>query len=187
MRNSALRFLRLLAGAGFLASAFVNLASWMKVDLGPRTMLLHIGVFVVFVPAVFMAQGLQPRRRSDWKTMLRGCPPWVPKAMGGLFAYAIVNFVLFILQTGGHPKHVADPQYLVNRGFSGHWMIFYAAACAMYWSRLNAGPFVRRCLNGHKVTADMTFCPGCGADVSTLFLTPAADSSEDAIPRRATL
>ena len=45
----------------------------------------------------------------------------------GFFAYAAVNFLLFITKApkGGGG---ANPPAVVWRGFSGHWMAFYSAA-----------------------------------------------------------
>jgi hypothetical protein len=55
-----------------------------------------------------------------------------------LFAYAVVNFILFAAAArpnGGGP----NPPPAVFRVFSGHWMAFYAAAAAVQFSALVVG------------------------------------------------
>ena len=50
-----------------------------------------------------------------------------------LVGYAVLNFILFIATTGGHPKQrTAEAAPSVIRGFSGHWMIFYCAALSFF-------------------------------------------------------
>jgi len=84
-----------------------------------------------------------------------------------LFAYAIINFVVFIATTATLPKkphQSADASPSVIRGFSGHWMIFYGAAFAVLYSRIHAPGLYRerKCPQGHSVSPTDRFCPVCG-------------------------
>ena len=51
-----------------------------------------------------------------------------------MFAYALVNFVVFVVMTTHYPKHQV-PVWLELRGFSGHWMMFYCVALAGFIGR----------------------------------------------------
>jgi hypothetical protein len=82
-----------------------------------------------------------------------------------LFAYALLNFFLF-MSAPPHTTGVAPPSVL--RGFSGHWMIFYAVAFATFYSVRHAPDILvtMRCANGHAVSPAAKFCDVCGAPLS---------------------
>jgi hypothetical protein len=94
--------------------------------LGVATWGLHVGIFVV-VPAAILAGG-------RW-----GHPPgcWLSRMTAPLFAYAFINFFTFFVMASlvAHPGQ-SVPQSVGLRGFSGHWMVFYAAAASMLWSAI---------------------------------------------------
>jgi len=162
-----------LAALGFAASlaAHLAVALGLRETFPPAVMLLHAGIFVVFLPAVIVMRGLAKdyKQSEVWTAALRGCPGWMRKAVYGLFAYAIVNFVFFIGKAPGRGAPLAGggtPAVIV-RGFSGHWMIFYAVSFAVLYSYLHADETddARRCVNGHRVSAVARFCEACGAPV----------------------
>jgi len=155
MRNLR-AFLGTAAAVGFLASLLVHIAALFGVDVAarlPGVWLLHLGVFAVFVPFVLFARrdfGAQP-------SLLRisaALPRWVVVLGGAIFAYAIVNFIIFIAGTQGGSPTVQDGKYLLLnhgklireitageyaafkanevRGFSGHWLVFYFAPAAYF-------------------------------------------------------
>jgi hypothetical protein len=117
----------------------------------PSVWLLHVGIFVVFVPLVFASRA---RTASTGGTSLRDVfPGWPGIVMGAVMAYAFVNFVLFMQSNEGTPLvrggvyllkhetrgllHISEAQYhahkaLEIRGFSGHWLVFYLAP-ALYF------------------------------------------------------
>jgi len=136
VRNWVLPFL-LLAVAGLILSVLTHLASWFGSTwpLGQQAILLHFGVFVVFFPAGIAAGGFGPRRHDFWKTALRGCPAWMRTAVYGFFGYAVVNFAWFLFSTihhGNSGHGPITPEML--RGFSGHWMAFYAMSAGVLYS-----------------------------------------------------
>lgn len=78
-----------------------------------------------------------------------------------VFAMKMTNTVNLPKSHGG----AAPPA--VIRGFSGHWMAFYAAAFALLYSRVHAPEFhrERRCPQGHPVSPTAGYCPACGLAV----------------------
>lgn len=128
---------------------------------------LHIGIFVVGIPMVLVALQISrfTNQKDMWKVALAGCPSWMRRAFYFLFAYSILNFVLFMITTGSQSKtELGEVPLSVVRGFSGHWMIFYGAAFAVLYSRIHAPQLycARKCPQGHAVSLTARFCSECG-------------------------
>ena len=157
-----------LALLGLVASAIVHLTTLLGMAPLRYAWVLHVGVFVVWLPAVVIAykQTAEFRQKDFWKAALRGCPPWASRGLNVLFGYAMLNFVLFSLSEG---KGEGDKAIAEFRGFSGHWMAFYGAAAAILYSATKAEALdrTRRCLQGHPVSPVARFCDQCGSPVST--------------------
>jgi hypothetical protein len=156
-----------LAILGFAASLTVHVFSLFGCPspFGTWTWALHIGIFLVWFPAVVVAHGLSKgaKRADFWRAVLRGCPQRVRVGAYVIFAYAVLNFVLFI----GTPEPHTDIQNF--RGFSGHWMAFYYVATAILYSARRLGPLgPRTCLCGHEVSPFSNFCDECGAQLPPL-------------------
>jgi hypothetical protein len=156
----------LLALSGLVLSIVVHGLTLFGVRMpgGGIVWWLHIGIFVIWVPAVLLSQ------KRHGKDALDRTPPWMKRALGLLFAYAIGNFIYFIATAPrkGSPEPRQDPAPpQVVRGFSGHWMIFYGAGFAMLWSawKERREATLRRCSSGHAVPPLVTHCPTCGAVV----------------------
>ncbi|QBB71518.1 hypothetical protein ELE36_14780 [Pseudolysobacter antarcticus] len=157
-----------LAAIGFLMSLTVHILALAGTlpPGGEAVFGLHIGIFVVWLPAVLVSIRLNrgQRTRSSWKQMLAGCPNWMRYAVMGLFAYAFLNF--FIAFSGqehsrGHGSGISTAEL---RGFSGHWMLFYGMAFCILFSALRK-PWllsIAKCPAGHEVAHSDTFCPTCG-------------------------
>lgn len=124
--------LAILALVGLAISIAVHLAALLGRELLPMSFffLLHMGLFVVWFPAVFVAKKL--KINNDLKSMLRDSPVWMRTMDMVLFVYAMANFAIFFIQSSSYGKKV--PQVLEWRGFSGHWMLFYAAAFTVLYS-----------------------------------------------------
>jgi hypothetical protein len=158
----------LLSAVGFVLSLIVHLAGLAGIAPpgGGLVWGLHAGAIVVSLPVVLVATRIAGglNHKDAWKVMLSGCPNWMRQAFFVLFAYAILNFLWFAVTTSGQPKPkgVAPPS--VIRGFSGHWMVFYAAAFATLYSVIQAPELLRRrnCPEGHPVSVTDHFCPRCG-------------------------
>jgi Protein of unknown function (DUF3592) len=153
-----------LSAVGLVVSLWVHLGAVSGRRVAPEAYfwILHMGIFVVWFPAVFVAQRRvgSMNRKDFWKVGLKGAPDWMRYMVYGFFGYALINFALFMLQapTGSS----GNPTAIEWRGFSGHWMAFYSAALAILYSAAKESETVRRCLNGHSIPADANFCTRCG-------------------------
>jgi len=166
-----LTFFMVLAALGFALSLLVHGGALLGIDLfGSCTWGLHVGIFVVWFPAVLVSCHLTKdfKRKDFWKAALRGCPSWMRWNTYLFFGYALFNFffTLFLLSRG-EKAAVSDsgPVLLALRLFSGHWMGFYSAAFAILYSALHVRErdAARRCVNGHALSPGNKFCPECGA------------------------
>jgi len=126
-----------LAAVGFILSLWIHIGAVFGVRVAPQYFfwMLHMGVFVVFLPAVLVAQRLVGNtRRSDfWKVVLKDIPLGLRYVVYASFGYALLNFMLFASKSpaGGTG---ANPPAQVWRGFSGHWMAFYSASFAILYA-----------------------------------------------------
>lgn len=159
----------LLATVGLLGSALLHLIAWYGAwpaalrdgaELASST--LGTGIFVVWLPAVLLVR----RNHSDghlqlsWKDMLASCPScpsWMRRAVYGLFAYAVLSFFL-AMGTDAHSEWTG------LRALSGHGMLFYGTALAIFYARWSQRrpPPARRCLLGHATGHSDAACPTCG-------------------------
>lgn len=132
--------LMLVAAAGFLLSftAHVLALFGRAMPGGGLVWMLHVGIFLVWFPAIlFSKRKLQNvPRQKQMNALLAGSPVWMRRAVSVLFVYAIVNFLLFMASTMGHPKPTGTAPPAVIRGFSGHWMIFYGVAFVTFYSNV---------------------------------------------------
>jgi hypothetical protein len=174
-----------LAVVGLVLSIIAHGAALLELPqpLGPFAWALHIGVFVVWIPACMLSarmasdvsqlSRLGESSRNHQPTMeesFPGCPAWMVWLVGSFFIYAIGNFLTFLAQAP--PKGQAqgvDAPPIVFRGFSGHWMVFYSAAMAMLYSSMMMGRSRSRrsrrtCRNGHTLHRTAAYCPICGED-----------------------
>lgn len=137
--------------------------------LGSFTLALHLGIFVVWIPTVLVANRMtrDVPQRDYWKVVLRACPEWMKQMTYAFFAYAVANFIYFIATApkGGGPGPMPPA---VVRGFSGHWMAFYSAALAVLYSasKLWDSNGEVRCPSGHVVGPLARFCDQCGLPVA---------------------
>ncbi|WP_109127373.1 hypothetical protein [Dyella sp. C11] len=159
------QFFRYVLGAvaalGFVLSLAVHIQALMGRDVAssvPAVWMLHLGIFVVFLPFVLLS-------RKDFKgarsalDLAKGLPLWVAALGGVIFVYALMNFVVFMVHTDGGNPVFEDGKYLLMqhgklireitasefaafqanelRGFSGHWLVFYfvPAAYFLFWKR----------------------------------------------------
>ena len=151
-----------LAAVGLVLSAAVHFSTFAGVDpldLAPWVWALHIGLFVVFVPAAALANGAKTGKAQSLASQFPHAPRWMAWMTGLFFAYAFVNFAVFIfLMREGSPTRRDDGTYAITnhghtlreisaeefhrrqgyvaRGFSGHWMLFYSASLLALVSRL---------------------------------------------------
>ena len=152
------RALSIFALIGFLTSLFVHLITFFGIDPSkhvPWVWVLHLGIFVVFIPMVFF-QGMASRK-DFWNKIFAALPRWAGYTIKAFFAYAIINFALFFFLSRGGVPDVRDGKYVLHshgqvirelseneyewqkayvvRGFSGHWMIFYLVPALVFLYR----------------------------------------------------
>jgi Protein of unknown function (DUF3592) len=158
-----------LAGIGFAISFWVHVGALFGVQVLPESLffLMHLGVFLVFLPAVFVARYriIDANRKNYWKVLLKDSPKWMLYTLYALGAYDFVTFFIFML-TNGTARHTGGLQLSEWRLFSVNWMAFYLAAFAILYSAASSSLYARRCLNGHLMPADANFCTRCGAAVA---------------------
>lgn len=158
------RFFALLALLGFTLSLVVHVAALFAVDVSamiPFVWSLHIGVFFVFLPfAISCRKTLGPKPSC---ARLRALfPGWVVAVGALVFAYTIVNFMLFMLATQGGSPSTRDGKFTLEnhghlireisaseyatfkineiRGFSGNWLVFYFVPFAYFMFRTKSKP-----------------------------------------------
>jgi hypothetical protein len=156
----------ILAAAGFLLSVWVHVGAILGHAVAPSTFFaaFHVGIFVVFFPAVLAATKIAgTSRRSDfWKIALRFGPPWMLYGVYVLFPYTIFNFFTGAFAAGA-PRHGhGDPGVMEWRLFSGHWMLFYFCSLALLYSAIRSRTATGFCHNGHRFSSQYSKCPQCG-------------------------
>jgi hypothetical protein len=156
-----------LAAIGLALSALVHVGAWAGLEPPSAAMGLHLGIFAVWLPAVIVSHRLARdyKQRDWWRATFRGAPRWFEKAVKVLGAYALVNFAVFLFLSARGDGPVSKVNEF--RGFSGHWMIFYAAAFSILYSAIHVEEVARNraCLNGHQVSAVAKYCEQCGSPV----------------------
>lgn len=139
------RFIRsfaLFSASGFVLSLFVHILGLLNRApfFGWFALLLHFGVFVAMV-GVFVAY-FRLRRlegKGFWKRAFRTSPTWMRWTFLLLFIYAIVNFLSVwnkLFELNG--KSLDEVMVIMLRGFSGHWLLFYFATFAAFYSAMRA-------------------------------------------------
>ena len=160
--------LALVACLGLLLSLTVHVTALLGFNVSeqvPLVWLLHVGIFVVFIPFVILSRkvlGSKPTFAQVRKLF----PGWVVALGVLIFAYAIVNFVFFILAAQGGSPSIRDGKFVLQnhgrlireltaseyasfkaneiRGFSGHWLVFYFMPFAFFMFREKSNPSIER-------------------------------------------
>jgi hypothetical protein len=123
--------LAVLALIGLLLSAWVHIGALFGRQPSSAFWGLHVGVFVVFFPAIFVAQKRLGRTRGKdfWKAVTKGSPDGVRYLLYFFFAYAAFSGLLTFFQSplGIAPRSAAEDW----RDFSAVWIVFYLASFAI--------------------------------------------------------
>ena len=151
---------------GWLISTTVHLLSVANIDIEdkyPYVWLLHIGIFIVWLPAVINLtknQELKEYQKTGknpfefLKILFKDSPTWLTIIVGVGFVYTFINFALYHYSYIGMPD-IMNGQYVLQdhgsitktlteqeyhyyqakqlRGFSGHWVVFYGMAAALLY------------------------------------------------------
>jgi len=152
-----------LGGIGLLLSLFVHFITFVGVNILeklPEVWLLHIGLFVVWIPTLIVCIKTcsKERRKDHLKIATKNAPKWLKHLCIVFFVYMFFNFffTIFVLNEGGMPyvkdgqnvlanhgkviRVLTDVEYVRHRAynvraFSGHWMFLYCFAFAALLSR----------------------------------------------------
>lgn len=151
-----------IALGGFVVSLVVHTAAILGTDVQERfpfIWILHVGMFIVFVPMV-LAVRKQPGR-GNIMALLGTFSPWAGVIAPLLFAYVIVNFGIFMVGSADGTPALREGKYVLHhkgevireisateyhernaavlRGFSGHWLLFYFVPFVFFAARREAG------------------------------------------------
>ena len=132
----------LFSAAGLALSVLSHAAALRGTEgpLGAYTPLLHAGLFVVWIPAVWVSRRRVSKNRSGesgWQVVFRGCPVWLKYMTYALLAYAVANLLIFIGTVPNPSPAEAKPSRQLGL-FSGYWMAFYSMALATLYSSRKA-------------------------------------------------
>ena len=139
------------AGPGFVAGVYIFIASFFGLTmekLGAKAILLHVGIFALFIPLVIV------ERWSKGVDPLRGKPRWVVRSMQILFLLFVGVFLAFLTLSHAASPEIVNGDYVLNshgrivgyisekdylflkgwelRLFASGWMVFYYGLI-MYW------------------------------------------------------
>lgn len=148
MKGTIRKIFFYLAIIGWCLSMIVHILSVCNVSLDgeyPYTWALHIGIFVVWVPAIismsknkvfeeFKESGnIMMSPTVYFKTIFGGVPVWMTVIVAACFIYAFLNFyyAFGFIDTG---RVVINDEANTTRGFSGHWLALYSIAAAILYS-----------------------------------------------------
>ena len=166
----------ILSACGFIASAAVHLAATFGVAIPRSTGVwaLHSGVSVVGPPMAFVVWRFQMGiRLKDFMGSIKAtCPPWMSKALFFIFIYTSGSFFVFFAGKGVWPLPFDKGSWEL-RGFSGHWMFFYAVIFVALYSAYHQYSAIsqsspqreRKCPSGHAVSSKDQFCSHCGEEL----------------------
>jgi hypothetical protein len=127
----------LLSAAGLVLSMWVHFGAiaGRRVAPEPFFWILHGGVFIVWFPAIFIAnrRGRKARKRDFWKAAFKDSPSlkYVFYAFSG---YAVLSSLIFSAPTPVRPAAIGYTPVEIWLRFSSGWMVFYSAALTILYS-----------------------------------------------------
>jgi hypothetical protein len=146
------KVLAMVAAPGFLAGIYIFIASFFGLTmdkLGTRAVLLHVGIFALFIPLVTV------ERWSKGVDPFGGRPQWVVRSIKMLGLLCLVVFIVFLALShaaspeiingayvlNNHGKivgYISERDYLFLKGwelrlFASGWMFFYYTIMMSWW------------------------------------------------------
>jgi hypothetical protein len=146
------KVLAIMAVPGFLAGIYTFIASFFGLTmdkLGARAFLLHLGIFALFLPLVFI------ERRFKGVDPFRGRPHWVVRTIQVFGLLCFVCFFVFLILSHAASPEIIDGAYVLNnhgkivgyisekdylflkgwelRLFASGWMFFYYTLMMNWW------------------------------------------------------
>jgi hypothetical protein len=135
------------AMVGLLVSLAVHVLSYTGAPSGADALFfaLHVGVFPLWIPVCLITRK-QARGNQDsvnWEVTLAGAPVWMRYVCYAFFWYALINFLIFLASAPAGKQIPGPTPPIVWRGFSGHWMAFYAIGLSVVVAAYNRRRSVR--------------------------------------------
>jgi len=146
------KVLAIVAAPGFLAGIYIFIASFfgLTIDkLGTRAVLLHVGIFALFIPLVTV------ERWSKGVDPFGGRPRWVVRSIKMLGLLCLVVFIVFLALSHAASPEIINGAYVLNnhgkivgyisergylflkgwelRLFASGWMFFYYTIMMSWW------------------------------------------------------
>lgn len=158
-----------LALAGFVLSVLVNVGCVTGRWTPPGYFwALHVGIFVVFFPAIFVAQKRvgSANRKDFWKVILKGAPDWMKYFLYAVLAYTfVIGVPSWIRALQQSPSPTRPSNFNDWTLFSATWMDFYWASFAILYAALKQEQLSPKCIKGHAMPPGSDFCSQCGQPV----------------------
>jgi hypothetical protein len=152
----------LLAALGLLISIAANVSTFFGVEpmhRWPYLWLLHLGIFVVFIPAGSVQIQHGNKKPFRWRDVFGGLPAWMRWMLVSMIIFAPVNALAFAIVCGsGGPSKEPDGTYAMTshgrilrmltadeyhrasgyefRFMSSWWIMFYSISVALLLSAL---------------------------------------------------
>lgn len=148
---SSRKIMAIAAAPGLIAGIYIFIASFLGLTmdkLGVKAFLLHLGIFVLFIPLVLVD------RWSKGGDQFRGKPRWVVRSVQTLFLLFIAVFLTFLVLSHAASPEILNGEYVLNshgkvvgyiserdyralkgwelRLFASGWTLFYYSL-VMYW------------------------------------------------------
>jgi hypothetical protein len=118
-----MNLLFVIAALGFVFSAVVHFPTYADVNLMkrlPQLWILHVVVFVVWIPLVISLgmKSTRENRRKLWKIATRNAPRWIRILCIAVCAYVVFNsvFFFFCLSECGSPDERGGKKVLADHG-----------------------------------------------------------------------
>ncbi len=160
-----------LAIIGFALSVWVNVGALTSRWTPPSYFwALHVGIFLVFFPALLVAQKRagSTNRKDFWKVVLKGAPEWMKYLLYALFAYGaaigIPSWIRATQQPSASPQSSGFGDWTA---FSAAWIVFYWSSFAILYAAMQQERLSPRCVNGHPAPPGASFCSQCGQPIRT--------------------
>jgi len=167
MNSSTKKIFFIIAVVGFILGTLVHIISILEINLQkdlPFIWVLHLVVFVVFIPAVLeLKKNKELNKRMNpikqFKTMVKFFPKPLVILTAFFLFYTLFNFLFSMsLLQGGGPNIINGEYVLSNHGkilrtlteveyykfqahelraFSGHWMLFFSVSITILFPQKN--------------------------------------------------
>jgi hypothetical protein len=158
-----MKFFALISALGLGLSMVAHVSTFFGIDPEqplPYIWFLHLGIFVVMVPAIVVQPGKREGRAVGWRDTMGNASAWLRWLTILLVANAFINWAAFWLVCGsGGPTQEPNGTYSLSshgriirqitaaeyhrargyefRGFSSWWMLCYSLALTLLMSQIN--------------------------------------------------